>query len=147
MATRLGRDQADGLEAPFSKDEIKAAVWDCGGDRAPGPDGFTFGFIKHFWSILEGDIGDVVEEFYSMATFPKGCNPSFIALIPKIQDPRLVSDYRLISLIWCQYKIIGKLLANRLSRVIDHVVSKEQSAFIKGRFILDDPMILNEVMN
>ncbi|GJU69615.1 retrovirus-related pol polyprotein from transposon TNT 1-94 [Tanacetum coccineum] len=79
--------------------------------------------------------------------FPIGCNPSIISLIPKISNAKFVKDFRPISLIGCQYKIVGKILANRLSMVIDDLVSSEQSAFIKGRQILDGPMILNEVMS
>ncbi|GJX11596.1 putative RNA-directed DNA polymerase, eukaryota, reverse transcriptase zinc-binding domain protein [Tanacetum coccineum] len=87
-----------------------------------------------------------LENFFQSACFPKGCNSSFIALIPKIGDAKFVSDFRPISLIGCQYKIIGKLLANRLSTVIGSCVSFEQSAFIKGRNILDGPLVLNECM-
>ncbi|GJX72023.1 RNA-directed DNA polymerase, eukaryota [Tanacetum coccineum] len=84
--------------------------------------------------------------FFRSGRFPKGCNPSFIALIPKVNDTKFVKDFHPISLIGCQYKIVGKILANRLSRVIGRLVSKEQSAFICGRQILDGPMILSEVI-
>ncbi|GJX92153.1 RNA-directed DNA polymerase, eukaryota [Tanacetum coccineum] len=68
-------------------------------------------------------------------------------LIRKFWDVvRLVKDYRPISLIGCQYKIVGKILANRLSMVIDGLIINEQSAFIRGRQILDGPMILNETI-
>nr|GEU92855.1 hypothetical protein [Tanacetum cinerariifolium] len=77
---------------------------------------------------------------------PKGYNPSFIALIPKIPNAKFVTDFSPISLIGCQYKIIGKLLANRLSSVIGDCISPVQSAFIKGRYILDGPLILNEIL-
>ncbi|GKD13922.1 RNA-directed DNA polymerase, eukaryota, reverse transcriptase zinc-binding domain protein [Tanacetum coccineum] len=134
------------MEVPFSREEIKRAVWDCGGDRAPSPDGFTFAFFKHFWSIIEEDMVRFVEDFSVSAHIPKGCNPSFIALIPKFLDSKVVYDFRPTSLIGCQYIIIGKLLANRLSLVIRECVSSEQSAFIKGSNILYGLLILNEVM-
>nr|GEV07239.1 hypothetical protein [Tanacetum cinerariifolium] len=79
--------------------------------------------------------------------FPKGCNSSFIALIPKVTNATFVSDFWPISLIRCQYKIIGKILANRLSRVIGSCISPEQSAFIKGRNILDVPLVLSYLLN
>ncbi|GKC99102.1 putative RNA-directed DNA polymerase, eukaryota, reverse transcriptase zinc-binding domain protein [Tanacetum coccineum] len=134
------------LERSFSRDEIKRAVWDCGGDRAPGPDGFTFKFFTTFWDILESDVIRFVQEFFLTGSFPKGCNSSFIALIPKVFNATLITDFRPISLIGCQYKIVGKILANRLSMVIGSCISPEQSAFIKGRNILDGPLILNEVI-
>ncbi|XP_023747217.1 uncharacterized protein LOC111895365 [Lactuca sativa] len=115
-------------------------------DRAPGPDGFSFVFFKAFWSIIEKDVVRFVEDFFITSHFPKGCNSSFIALIPKITSRKFVSGFRPISPIGCQYKIIGKLLANRLSLVIGSCISPEQSAFIKGRNILDGPVIPNEIM-
>ncbi|GKC85761.1 putative RNA-directed DNA polymerase, eukaryota, reverse transcriptase zinc-binding domain protein [Tanacetum coccineum] len=134
------------LERSFSRDEIKRAVWDCEGDRAPRPDGFTFKFFATFWDILESDVIRFVQEFFLTGSFPKGCNSSFIALIPKVFNATLVTDFRPISLIGCQYKILGKILANHLSMVIGSCISPEQSAFIKGRNILDGPLILNEVI-
>nr|GFB04177.1 RNA-directed DNA polymerase, eukaryota [Tanacetum cinerariifolium] len=99
----------------ISYQEIKRAVWDCGIDKSPGPDGVTL-----------------------------GCNASFIALIPKIPDAKLVKDFRPISLIGSLYKIIAKILANRLVGVLGDLVSEVQSAFVADRQILDGPLILNE---
>ncbi|KAI3763779.1 hypothetical protein L2E82_13776 [Cichorium intybus] len=141
----LSVEQSEELESEVTMEEVKRAVWDCGSDKAPGPDGFTFEFFKKFWYLAKSEVVDAVKCFFNMGHFPSGCNASFIALIPKVQQPKFVKDYRPISLIGCQYKIIGKLLANRLANVIDGIVSKEQSAFIKGRQILDGPFILNEL--
>ena len=121
-------------------------MWDCGGDRVSGPDGFTFKFFTAFWDLFEVDVIHFVQEFFHTGKFPKGCNASFIALIPKVSNTILVTDFCPISLIGFQYKIIGKILADKLSTVIGKCISPEQSAFIKGRNILDGPLILNEVM-
>ncbi|GJZ84431.1 putative RNA-directed DNA polymerase, eukaryota, reverse transcriptase zinc-binding domain protein [Tanacetum coccineum] len=134
------------LERDISRDEIKRDVWDCGGDRAPGPDGFTFKFFTSFWDLIKADVCRFVHEFFSTGAFPKGCNSSFIALIPKVSNATLVTNFRPISLIGFQYKIIGKILANRLSMVIGSCISPEQSAFIKDRNILDGPLVLSEMM-
>nr|GFA01818.1 RNA-directed DNA polymerase, eukaryota [Tanacetum cinerariifolium] len=106
------------LERDVSKEELKRAVWDCGTDKSPNPDGFTFGFHR--------------------------CNSSFIALISKILDANLVKDFRPISLIRSIYKNIKKILVNRLVGVLGDIVNEVQSAFIAGRQILDGPFILNE---
>ncbi|GJR98227.1 RNA-directed DNA polymerase, eukaryota, reverse transcriptase zinc-binding domain protein [Tanacetum coccineum] len=144
---QISVEQQEFLECDVSNEKIKKAVWNCGSDRAPGPDGFTFKFIKTFWDVIQNDMVRFVGEFFQSSCFPKGCNSSFIALIPKIGDAKCLSDFRPISLIGCQYKIIGKLLANRLSTVIGSCVSFEQSAFIKGRNFLDGPLVLNECMS
>ncbi|GJU85032.1 RNA-directed DNA polymerase, eukaryota [Tanacetum coccineum] len=79
--------------------------------------------------------------------FPRGCNSSFIALIPKIQDAKFVKDFRPISLIGSVYKIIAKILANRLCLVLPYLISDVQSAFVANRQILDGPFILNELLS
>ncbi|XP_035831953.1 uncharacterized protein LOC118480996 [Helianthus annuus] len=76
-----------------------------------------------------------------------GCGSSFIALIPKIKDPLGLKDYRPISLVGIINKVISKVLANRLKRVLNSIISHSQSAFIGGRFILDGPLIINEIHN
>nr|GEV66852.1 cysteine-rich receptor-like protein kinase [Tanacetum cinerariifolium] len=98
-------------------------------------------------TIVGGDVTNAIKEFFNSSSFPKGCNSSFIALIPKVMDAKHLKDFRPISLIGCQYKIIGKILANRLSLVIGDIVSQEQSAFNKGRQIIDDHLILKEVIS
>ncbi|GJZ66534.1 RNA-directed DNA polymerase, eukaryota [Tanacetum coccineum] len=126
--------------------EIKKAVWDCGVDKSPGPDGFTFGFYKRFWSLIEKDVLAAVKYFFHYSRIPKGCNSSFIALIPKTPEAKMVKDFRPISLIGSLYKIIAKILANRLVVVLGDIVNEVQSAFVADRQILDGPFILNEVL-
>nr|GFA63233.1 RNA-directed DNA polymerase, eukaryota [Tanacetum cinerariifolium] len=84
--------------------------------------------------------------FFHYGSIPKGCNSSFIALIPKIPDAKMVKDFRPISLIGSLYKIIAKILANRLVTVLGDVINEIQSAFVADRQILDGPLILNEVL-
>lgn len=85
----------------------------------------TLGFIKRYWDLLEDDMVAFVMHFHTHSNIPKGCNTSFFTVIPKVKDPKFVRDFRLISLIGCQYKIISKLLANRLAMVIGFAVSPE----------------------
>ncbi|GJW72625.1 putative RNA-directed DNA polymerase [Tanacetum coccineum] len=114
----LTTDEVHFLDRPFSLDEIKGAVWDCGSSKASGPDGLI----------------------------PRGCNSSFITLVLKVDDPLVVGDFRQISLIGCQYKIIAKILANRLSQVVSSVVSDVQMAYIKGRQIIDGPLMVDDII-
>ncbi|GJT51302.1 putative RNA-directed DNA polymerase, eukaryota, reverse transcriptase zinc-binding domain protein [Tanacetum coccineum] len=108
------------LERLVTIDEIKYAVWQCGSDKSPGPDGFSFKFVKKYWEIMKQDIYKVVMEFCQNSKLPLG-------------------------LIGVQYKIIAKLLALRLA-VVGSLLSSEQSAFVKGRQILDEPLMVSEVM-
>nr|GEX77526.1 RNA-directed DNA polymerase, eukaryota [Tanacetum cinerariifolium] len=139
-------EQSKNIEREISNDEIKTAVWDCGTEKAPGLDGFTFGFFRRFWHVIQDDVIAAVRYFFLNFDIPKGCNSSFIALIPKTPNANMVNDFRPISLIGSVYKIIAKILANRLVGVLDGIVDEVQSAFISNRQILDGPFILNEVL-
>nr|GEW34466.1 RNA-directed DNA polymerase, eukaryota, reverse transcriptase zinc-binding domain protein [Tanacetum cinerariifolium] len=93
------------------------------------------------------DIQEFVVSFFSSGKFPQGVNSAFITLIPKVSNPLFIKYYSPISLIGLHYKIVAKILSNRLSKVIDSIISPEQSAFISGRQILDGPLILSEIID
>nr|GEY59362.1 RNA-directed DNA polymerase, eukaryota [Tanacetum cinerariifolium] len=104
---RLSLEQQVELESEVSNEEIKRAVWDCGTDKAPGADRFTFGFYRYFWYLIDNDVYNVVKYFFMHGEIPKGCNSSFIALIPKIPDANLILEgpFILDELIqWCKRK-------------------------------------------
>ncbi|GKA40565.1 putative RNA-directed DNA polymerase, eukaryota, reverse transcriptase zinc-binding domain protein [Tanacetum coccineum] len=146
FATLSSQDVAM-LQQQATLEEIHKAVWDCGISKSPGPDGFSFLFIKTYWDLFKDDIVNFVNHFMETGTMPNGTNSAFITLIPKTHNPTLIKDYRPISLIGMQYKIIAKLLANRLSNVLDKLVSSSQSAFISGRQILDGPLMVSEIID
>nr|GEZ64725.1 hypothetical protein [Tanacetum cinerariifolium] len=93
------------LEREVSKEEVKRAVWDRGVDKAPGPDGFTFGFYRRFWNLIECDVVKAVKWFFLHERIPSGGNSSFITLIPKVSNANMVKDFRPVSLISSVYKI------------------------------------------
>nr|GFA24313.1 nucleotide-binding alpha-beta plait domain-containing protein [Tanacetum cinerariifolium] len=79
---QIDPDQRSFLERDVSNSEIKKAVCECGMDKAPGPDGFSFGFFRHFWYLVDGEVYEAVMYLFTHFDLPKGCNSSFIALIP-----------------------------------------------------------------
>ncbi|GJT30237.1 RNA-directed DNA polymerase, eukaryota [Tanacetum coccineum] len=143
---RLNNDQILELESPISNEDIRTAVWGCGVDKSPGPDGFTFEFFRKYWTVVGPDFCIAVKWFFDHGVFAIGCNSSFVALIPKVLDPKVVSDYRPISLIGSLYKVVTKILASRLSLVISDLISDVQTAFLPNRQILDGPFIINEIL-
>nr|GEZ79989.1 RNA-directed DNA polymerase, eukaryota [Tanacetum cinerariifolium] len=126
----------DFLESHITLDEVKNAVWECGSNKAPGPDGFSFAIIKKYWDLMRMDIFEFVNSFFASGSMPQGANSSFFTLIPKISNPLSVKDFHPISLIGTHYKIISKLLDNRLSKRDHPVVQKEEKKMLifKGDF-------------
>jgi hypothetical protein len=143
----LNPAEGGSLVGPFSVQEVHDAVWDCDSYKSPGPDGINFGFLKEFWPELKGDIMRFITEFHQNGKFNRGINSTFIALIPKVDNPKKLNDFRPISLVGSMYKILAKVLANRLRHVVGSVVSEEQSAFVKERQILDRILVANEVVD
>jgi hypothetical protein len=131
----------------FSMEEIEEVVRCSDGNKCPGPDGFNFAFVKKFWGILKDDFRILFDQFHGNSTFPKSLLSYFVTLIPKVSSPISLSDFRPISLLGCIYKIIAKVLAKRLANVMDSIISSNQSAFIKGRNLLDGVLIVNEMVD
>ena len=96
--------------------------------------------------MLKNDVNNAVRWFWKEGKIPKGCNASFIALVPKKQTTLDLDDYRPISLVGCVYKIISKILENRLKIVLPKVIDSTQSTFIKGRGLLDSILVANGIV-
>lgn len=143
----ISEDMASSLEAPFEELEIKNVVWGCGVSKAPGPDGFNFNFIWKMWSTFKPDVHQFLKDFQFSGKLARGVNSFFIALIPKVLNPISLKEFRPISLVGCLYKILAKLLANRIKSSLVSIISDTQSAFVKGRQILDGGLIANEVID
>ncbi|GJY39390.1 putative RNA-directed DNA polymerase, eukaryota [Tanacetum coccineum] len=116
---KLSADDASMLEAPFSESE----------------------------GVIKEDVMRSVQWFWDIGEISKGCNASFVTLIPKTTDPIWLADFRPISLIESYYKILAKMLAERVKKVVGNVIGDVQNAFIDGRFILDGVLIANETIN
>ena len=144
---KLSPEQASSLVTQFSHREIDEAVESCNSQKAPGPDGYSFRFIKEAWEIIRHDVYQIVEVFFSTNRLPKGSNVAFIALVAKCDNPGGLKDFRPISMVGCIYKIIAKLLSRRLQRVMDSLVGPHQSSFIAGRQILDGALIAGELID
>ena len=122
------------------------AIKGCGANKAPGPDGCSIKFIKKFWHIIKGGFLKAIERFWEKAKISGGCNASFVTLIPKNPNPIGLNDFRPISLIRIYYKIITKMLTERVKLVMANLIGETQTEFLKGRHILDGVLIANEVV-
>ena len=115
-----------------------------GPNKAPGPDGFTAGFLQHHWQLLGPSITKAVLDFLNGGEMPSAVNTTTIVLIPKTKNPQEMKNFRPISLCNVIYKLCSKTIANRLRGCLDEIVSEEQSAFVPGRLITDNVLIAYE---
>jgi hypothetical protein len=130
----------------FSEEEVWGVVKDMPPDRAPGPDGFTCAFYQAAWPVIKQDI---MSGLFKLAVgdgrgFGK-LNRALITLIPKKPDADSVGDFRPISLVHSFSKLFSKILANRLRPRLPELVSTNQSAFVKGRSLHDNFILVRQV--
>lgn len=134
-------------KSQFGELEIKECVFACAGDKALGPDSFTMVFSIKCWEVVKPDVIAAIRNFQNQGYFDKSLNATFKALIPKKMGASELKDFRPISLIGSVYKIISKILTERLKNVMSKLVDKHQLAFIKGRQIMDAILTANECVD
>eukprot|EP00253_Pinus_taeda_P024895 PITA_24895 len=132
---------------PITEKEIINVIWAMEADKAPRPDGFTFHFFKTCWHIIKADLQKMIRGFMTKPKIGGGTNSTYLALIPKDTNPETFSRFRPISLCNASYKILAKLLANRIKPLLKRVISNSQIGFVEGRHILDNVIQVQETIH
>ena len=115
--------------------------------KSTGPDGFTSNFFHFFWDLVKEDVLNIVEESRTKKGVLKSFNATFLTLIPKEVGADTPDKFKSIALCNVIYKIISKVIANRLKPLLLVLISPEQSCFVEGRQILDGVILVHEVMH
>lgn len=144
VPTRVTTEMNEFLTKPFTPEEVKAALFMMGPNKAPGPDGLTAGFFQFHWEAVGQNVMDAVLHFLNGGRMPESVNSTTLVLIPKVKHPQEMKQFRPISLCNVIYKICSKILANRLRGCLDEIISEEQSAFVPGRLITDNVLVAYE---
>ncbi|XP_019151924.1 PREDICTED: uncharacterized protein LOC109148644 [Ipomoea nil] len=145
MRSRVTEAQNAHLLRPFEPEEVRAAMFSMGKDKSPGPDGMNPGFYQAFWDVIGKDVTSFVLNCLSQSSLPDCLNDANIVLIPKKCVPEHVSDLRPIALCNVLYKVMAKMIANRMKPLLEDVISESQSAFLPGRLISDNILVASEV--
>jgi hypothetical protein len=135
------------LTAPFSINEIKKVIFEMKHNSAPGPDGFPAEFFQNFWDLIQVDILNLFKDFYVGNLNIERLNYGMVTLLPKVDNAVDMKNFRPICLLNVCYKIISKVLNNRLASCITKVISDSQYGFIKNKYIMDGVISLNEILH
>eukprot|EP00253_Pinus_taeda_P008550 PITA_08550 len=143
----INSDQNWALCREITLGEVEEAVNSMPNDKAPGPDGFTINFYKACWHIVKQEVWDVVKDCRRSGSILKSINSTFIALIPKGEEANTPEKFRPIALCNVIYKIIAKVIANKLKPILPGIISEEQSGYVEGRQILDNILLAQEMIH
>ena len=144
---KISEDNNETLQAPFSEKEVRDAIFGSYSEGAPGPDGLSFLFLQEFWETIKQDVMALYDDCHAGNLDIYRLNFAMITLIPKEEDATNMRKLRQISLLNCIFKVLTKVLTNRLAVVMNFLTSSNQSAFIKGRYILESVVTAHEVFH
>ncbi|GAA0155012.1 hypothetical protein LIER_12839 [Lithospermum erythrorhizon] len=132
------------LDRKFVKEEVKKCLFTMAGSKSAGPDGMPATFFQHYWTTVGDTLCNMVLSFLNDGRFLKKFNFTFITLIPKVEKPITMSQFRPIALCNTTAKVIDKVLAMRLKKFLPNVISDSQSAFVPNRLITDNILLAYE---
>lgn len=146
LGNNLTVDQKIELIKPFSIAKIKEVMFQISSNKSPASDGFGSGFFKASWDIVKGDVCAAVTEFFNTCKSHKTFASTLLILVPKIDSPSHAKDFRPIACCSTIYKCISKLMCNRLRSFLPCLVHENQGAFVKGRSLAHNILILQDLI-
>ncbi|KAA3459012.1 reverse transcriptase [Gossypium australe] len=144
---RVTASMNESLLKQFTKEEICQAVKAMPPLKAHGVDDFAAIFFQKYWHIVGADISNYCLAILNGQIEIRDINRTRIVLIPKVDKPKNMSQFRPISLCNVLYKIIAKVLVNRMSDILGDYINESQGAFIPGRLISDNVLIAYEILH
>lgn len=130
-----------------SPEEIQKLLFKLNPNKAPGPDGLTSAFYKSTWSFLGAEVISSITHFFQKSFLPASTNSTILTLVPKRPGASAITDFRPISCLNTLYKFIARLLVRRIKPLLPSVIVPNQTAFVKGRFIVENTLLAGELVN
>ena len=143
---KLSPESSNICEGLISREECHYAVKNLQYNKSPGLDGLCAEFYKKFWPDIETLLIDCLNESFQKGELSESQKLSILSLIFKKTDRTQLKYYRQISLATTDYRILAFVLANRLNKVIAHIVSSDQTGYIKGRFIGTNIRLVTDII-
>lgn len=135
------------LDKYITEAEIDAAMFSMQPWKAPGPDGFQAGFYQLNWSLVREDCHVFLKAAWSNPGLIAGINATNICLIPKVSKPEFITQFHPISLCNVRYKVITKVIVNRLKPLMPEVISPYQTGFIPTRSIHENIIVAQKLLH
>lgn len=144
---RITKEMKQRIERDFTVEEVERALKEISTHNSLGLDGFGAGFYKNYWEIVGRETSKAVLEFLNGRKIDRQLNHTYLALIPSVSSPISMNNCRPISLCNVLYKLMSKVLANKVKGVLHDIISSNQSVFILVRLITDNIIIAYELLH
>ncbi|XP_028798733.1 uncharacterized protein LOC114754138 [Neltuma alba] len=135
------------LKKEVSREEIRAALFSMGALKSPGPNGLNALFYQNQWEFVGTSMIKLVKQAFTNPTIIADINHTYIVLIPKKDCPETIRDFRFISLDNVIYKIISKVVVNRMKCFLPSIISPNQCSFVPGQTSSNNIIVAQEVIN
>lgn len=129
------------------EEEVRRAFFSMKAYKAPRPNEFHLALFQHFWEMVKKDITMDARDFFKMGKLLRRLNNNFIVLVPKVQDPKSLTDFKPISLSNTIYKVFSKILVNIIKPFLEILIGPPQKGFFLGRHIMDVLVSTHEVIH
>ena len=131
----------------FTQDKVKKALFQMNPTKALGSDDMNSLFFQKYWHFVGTDVSEAILDCINFGKFLQSINFTHVTLIPKKKNPKLMSHFRPINLCNVIFKLVSKVLANRLKRILKRIISDCQNAFVAKRVITDNILISFEILH
>jgi len=137
IQTKIHREAKEAMEAPIMMGELETAVRMGKSNKTPGSDGINTEFFKIMWNTIKSDLLCIINEIFVEGMITDGQKKGLMLCVPKRSDPRGLQDYRTLTLLNADYKLLTRLIANRMQPWLTTALYQNQYCGTRGRTMLD----------